>query len=169
MAAAAEAAGGEDLALDLVGVLGEHLHVDLPVVQKHHVAHADVVDEVGIVHIHRMDFLADLPAHRERELLPWQQFQRHGQVAGADGRTLRVHEDADGHVAFLGGVTQILDHAAGPVVGRVGHVEPRDVHAGVEHFADHLGGTGGRPERGDDFGFAHKALRPMHDRGAPSR
>ena len=48
----------------------------------------------------------------------------------------------------LGGFgADVGDHAAHPVVRRVGHVEPEDVHARVDQLADHLGGIGGGAER----------------------
>ena len=38
---------------------------------------------------------------------------------------------------------------------RVGHVQPGDVHARIDQFAQDLRRLGGGAERGDDFGFAH--------------
>ena len=55
VAAAAQFAVGEDLALDLVAGLVEDLHLDGAVVHEHDVADVDVVDELGIIDIHGID------------------------------------------------------------------------------------------------------------------
>jgi hypothetical protein len=101
VATAAERAGGQHFALDLVAGLGQHLHLDGAVVEQHHVADADVVDEVGVVHVHGMLFLAAFAAHGQRELLAGLEIQRHGQVAGADRRPLRIHQNPDVLLAGL--------------------------------------------------------------------
>ena len=95
VAAAAELAFGEDFAFDLVAVLGEHLHLDRAVVNQHHVADADVVDEILVIHVHGMLLQIAFAADGEGEFLAGLQIQRHADVAGADGRALRVHHDAD--------------------------------------------------------------------------
>ena len=156
VAAAAELAGREDFALDLVAVLGEHLHLNLAVVEQHHVAHADIADEVLVVHLHGVLLLALLAAHGEGELLPWFEVERHFEIAGADGRSLRVHEDADGALAGLGGGTEMLHGRAHPIVRRVRHVKPGDVHAGVHELADDFRRTCGGTKRGDNFGASHR-------------
>ena len=95
VAAAAEFAFGEHFALDLVAGLGEHLHFDGAVVNEHHVADVDVVDEIGVVHVHGALLLAAFAADGEGEFLAGLQIERHADVAGADGRPLGVHHDAD--------------------------------------------------------------------------
>jgi hypothetical protein len=159
VAAAAELAGREDFALDLVAVLGEHLHLNLAVIEQHHVAHADIADEVLVVHLHGVLLLALLAAHGEGELLPWFEVERHFEIAGADGRSLRVHEDADGALAGLGGGTEMLHRRAHPIVRRVRHVKPGDVHASVHELADDFRRTCGGTKRGDNFGASHRDWR----------
>ena len=94
VAAAAELAFGEDFAFDLVAGLGEHLHFDGAIVDEHHVADVDVVDEIGVIDVHGAFLLAAFAADGEGEFLAGLQVERHAEVAGADGRALRVHHDA---------------------------------------------------------------------------
>ena len=136
---AAQRAGCEDFALDLVLVLRQHLHVDLAVVDQHGVTNADVADEVLIIHVHGVQLFAFLAAHGERELLSRLEIQCGGQVACADGGPLRVHENADRFLAGRCGGANVFRHPAHPIVRRVGHIKPGDVHAGVDELAEHLG------------------------------
>ena len=102
-----------------------------------------------------MVFLATLAPDGQREFLARFEVQRGGQVPGADGRPLRVHHDAGGKVALPRGGADVADDTMDPIVQRVGHVEPKDIHARVEEMADHFRGIGGRPESGNDPGFSH--------------
>src|ERR1041384_5049195 len=70
MTAAAESAFGEHFALNLVTLLGEDLHLNRAIVEQHHVVNVDILDEILVVHIHRMQFLAPFAADSEGELLP---------------------------------------------------------------------------------------------------
>ena len=144
VAAAAERAGGEHFALDLVAGLGEHLHLNRAVVNQHHVADADVVDKILVVHVHGMFLQVVFAADGEGEFLAGLQIQRHADVAGADGRALRVHHDADELPARCGFGADVRDHAAHPVMRRVRHVQAENIDARVHQLADHLGGIGGR-------------------------
>ncbi len=155
VAPAAELAFGEDFAFHLVAFLGEHFHLDRAVVNQHHVTNADVVDEIFVVHVHGMLFQVAFTAHGKGEFLAGLQVERHAQVAGADGRALRVHHDAGVAGALGGFVADGLEHAAHPVMGRVRHVQAEDVHARVHELADHLGGIRGRTKGGNDFRSAH--------------
>src|SRR5208282_1208852 len=156
VAAAAQFAGRENFTLDLVAVLGEHLHFDGAVVNEHHVADVDVVDKIGVVHVHGAFLLAAFAADGEGEFLAGLQIERHADVAGADGRTLGVHHDADVDPARGGRGADVLDQAADPIMRRVGHVEAEDVYAGVHELAEHFRGLGRRAEGGDDFRFAQR-------------
>ena len=155
MAPAAERAGGEHLALDLVAGLGEDLHFDRAVVHEHDVADVDVVDKILVIHVHRMLLQIAFAADGEGEFLAGLQIERHAEVAGADGRALRVHHDADELPARGGGGADVLDDAAHPIVRRVRHVEAEDVDAGVNELADHFRRIRGRTERGNDFRSAN--------------
>ena len=75
VAAAAELAVGEDLALHLVAALGEHLHLDGAVVHQHHVVHLDVIHEFGVVDVHGIDLLALGAADGEGEFLAGRELQ----------------------------------------------------------------------------------------------
>ena len=155
MAAAAERAFGEDLAFDFIALLGEDLHLQRAVVEQNDVADVDVFDEILVVHVHGMLFLAPLAPDGEREFLAGLEVERGGQVAGADGRALRVHHDADRTVALFGSGADVADDAMDPVMRRVRHVEAKHVHARVDELAEHFRGIGGGTEGGDDFGFSH--------------
>src|ERR1051326_7184795 len=167
VAAAAELAFGQDLALDLVAVLGEDFHLERAVVNEHNVADADVVDEILVVHVHGAFLLAAFAAHGERELLSGPHFQGQRPLAGADGRALGVHQNADKSLAGLGGGTDVTHDASDPIVLRVRHVEPEDVDAGVYEPAEHFRRVGGGAEGGDDFGFARGA--GVHGRSIAGR
>ena len=84
-----------------------------------------------------MLLLTPLAANREGEFLPGLEVERGGQVAGADGRTLRVHHDADGNMPFFGRGANVADNAMDPVMQGVRHVDAKDVHAGVDELADY--------------------------------
>ncbi len=160
MAPAAERAGGEHFALDLVAGLGEDLHLNRAVVHQHDVIHVDVVDKILVIHVHRMLLQIALAADGEGEFLAGLQIERHTEVAGADRRPLRVHHDADELPACRGGGADVFDHAAHPIVRRVRHVEAEDVDPGVDEFADHFRRIRGRTQRGNDFGSANTS--PLH-------
>src|SRR5439155_2744894 len=127
MAAASERAFGEDFTLDFVAVFGQELHLNRAVVQQHHVAEVDVPDEILVVHIDGMEFLAVFAADGEREFLARLEVKRGGQVAGPDSRALRVHHDTHGAVAVFGGGADVANHALDPVRRRVRLVEVENV------------------------------------------
>ncbi len=76
-------------------------------------------------------------------------------VAGANGRSLGVHQDAGDDVEFLGHGPDIFDDGAHPVVGRMAHIEAEDIGAGLDEFFELFGRLGGGAEGADDFGFSH--------------
>src|SRR5581483_10615958 len=134
--AAAELAVGEDFAFDLVAMLGVDLHLNGAVVNQDGVALADVVDEIGVVHVHGIFLLALRAADGEGKFLAGLEIERHRKVAGADGRALGIHENADHFVP--GGGANVPHDAAGPVVWRVGHVETENVDAGIDQAGEHF-------------------------------
>src|SRR6266498_1490439 len=155
MAPAAERAFGEDFAFDLIALLGENFHLDRPVVEQHDVVDVDVLDEILVVDIHGMQFFAAFATHRQSEFLAGLEVQLCRQIAGANGRALRIHHDADGPVSFPRSGADVMDDAIHPFVRRVRHVQPEDVHTGVDELADHFGRVRRGAERGDDFGLSH--------------
>ena len=83
-----------------------------------------------------------------------------GEGVQPDLRALEVGEDAD---PVPGGVRRLADQpVAALVVGvaAVAHVEPGDVHAGVDQLADLLRGRGGGAEGADDLGSTHAPSLP---------
>src|SRR6202451_4708196 len=96
-------------------------------------------------------------ADSEREFLSGLQIQRHTEVAGADGRALRVHHDADELAACGGGGANIFDGQGPPIVKSIPHVEAENIDARFDKLADHFGGIRGWAERGDDFSSADDA------------
>ena len=153
MAAAAEFALGEDLALDFVSGLGEDFHFDGAVVDEHDIADVDVVDKVGVVDINGAFLFAALAADGEGEFLSGLEAEGDAEFAGSDGGALGVEHDADELASGGGGGADVFDDAADPVMGRVGHVQAENIDAGVDEPADHVGRIGGRAERGNDLVF----------------
>ncbi|MDB6124928.1 MAG: cation transport ATPase [Pedosphaera sp.] len=138
MATAAELAIGKDFAFNLVAVFGEDFHLNGTIVHEHNVAYVDVVDEPGVIDVDGVDFLALGTTDSESEAFAGMEIERGGEFAGADGGALGIHEDADANIAGGGGCPDVLDHAAGPIMGAVGHVETEDVQADVNEAADHF-------------------------------
>src|SRR5215471_4696007 len=128
MAATAQTAFSQNLALDLVAVLGQHFHFDGAVVEQHHVPNTDVVDEILVIHIHRTLFFTPFSAHGEGELLAGPQRQRHGQFAGPDCRSLGIHHDPDVALTPAGSATDVPYHASYPVMWGVRHVQAENIH-----------------------------------------
>ncbi len=78
-----------------------------------------------------------------------------GEVLQPDLGALEVGEDADAVPALVGG---LADQPVGDLVvgvAAVAHVQPGDVHPGVDELAQPLRGRDGRAEGADDLGFAH--------------
>lgn len=69
VAAAAEGAACKDFALDFVGVLGEDLHFDFPIIDQDGVADGNVVNEVVVINVHGVEFLAGIAANGKPEFL----------------------------------------------------------------------------------------------------
>ena len=156
MSSAAELSRRQHFTLNLVAKLLQHAHVDRPVVHEHDVALADVVDEILVVHVHRVHLLARLAAHREREFFTRLQIQLARQIARADRRPLSVEQDADKLPLLLRGGADLRHDAADPVMRRVRHVQPRDIHAGGHQLPEHLRRFRGGAEGGDNFCASHK-------------
>ena len=126
-----------------------------PLSMQHHVAHVDVVDEIRVVHVHGMFFLAAFAADGEGEFLAGLEIQRHAEVAGADGRALRVHHDADMKLT-LGGrgadvrTTRRTQSCGACDMFRRKMLTPASISAAIISAR-----IGGRAEGGDDFRFSH--------------
>ena len=155
MASRAEHALGQHLALHAVFLLGQNLHVDVPVVHHDNVPVVNVVDQAVIVHVHRVVLLAFGSTDGEFHHVPRVQIQIGGHVAGADGGALGVHHDGDVGRRLAGHLADARDHGSDPFVGAMAHVQPEDVGAGGDEAGEHLGRVGGRTEGADNFSFAH--------------
>jgi hypothetical protein len=150
----AEQARGEDLAADAVVDLAQDLEVDDPVVDKHHVALRNVIDESVVIHADGVELLAVGAPHGELHDVADLEVELGSEVAGADRGALRVHEDADRHGQLGGDGPDGGDDLPHPIVVGVAHVEPEDVHAREDHLPQALGGFGCRTKGGDDLCFA---------------
>src|SRR4030095_4463108 len=93
------------------------------------VSFLDVVDQAIVVHIHRIGFFALGSAHGEFKDVAGFEVQIGLEVAGANGRTLRVPENWDGTAKFLRDGANSRDNLAHPVMLRVTHVESENVSA----------------------------------------
>ncbi len=91
----------------------------------------------------------------QSEFLAGFEIQRNAQIAGANGRSLRVHHDADKNISSRGCGTDVFDDATDPIMGRVRHVEAKDIDAGLNKFAEHFRGIRCGSKSGDDFRVAH--------------
>ena len=153
-----ELAGDEDAAADAGLVFGEDFEAEEAVVDEDGVADLDVVDEVLVVDVDGADFFALHAAGAgfdgEIEDFAGLEFERDGEVAGADFGALDVHHDGDVAAEAGGDGADAADDGAGPVVFRVRHVEADDVGAGADHLFEHFLAFGGGPEGEDDFGAA---------------
>jgi len=139
--------------------------VDFAVVDEDDVADVDIIDEVFVIDVDGMFFLAAFAADGEGKMLAWAEVEGDGEVAGADGGALGIHKDGDGEVCGFGGAADILGDALDSGVGGVGHIEAKDIDAGLDHLPDPFWGVGGGAECGDDFGFSHGS--PVHFLGEP--
>lgn len=155
VAAAAESAAGEDFAFDFVGMLGEDFHFNFAVVDEDGVTNGNVVDEVVVIDIDGVEFLAGFAANGEPELLARVEVESGFEVTSADGGPLCVHKNAGVLAEIGGGSTNGFDDGAGPVMSAVGHVEAEDIDASGDHIADHFGGFSGGAEGGDNLRLSH--------------
>ena len=155
VAAGAEHALGQDFAVDAVFFFGQHLHVEVAIVDQHDITLVNVVDQPVVVHVHRVEFLAFRPAHGELDLVSRVQIEVGCHVAGPDGGALGVHHDGDIRRSLAGYLADAGDDDADPFVRGMAHVEPENIGAGGDQAGQHLGGIRGRAESADDFGFAH--------------
>ena len=73
---------------------------------------------------------------------------------GADFGPLQVAQDAERPAFFFAHLADFLDDGDFALVGAVRKVEPDDINAGADHFANDGLGVGGGPERGDNLGAA---------------
>jgi hypothetical protein len=86
------------------------------------------------------------------------------ELASADLGTFGVEHEGDMLVrALLEGLIQIVDLLAVRLVVAVGEVETGDIHAGVDHLNEHLGGVAGGAERADDLGAAEAGIDGFED------
>ena len=115
-----------------------------------------IIDEIIVINIDRMQFLAGFASNSEPELLSRMQVQSSFQVAGPDSRPLSVHENAGVNVQFGRNRPNMFNNAAHPIVRAVRHIQSKNIHAGDDQLANHLGGLSGGTERGDNLRFPHQ-------------
>ena len=83
-------------------------------------------------------------------------------------RALQIDQDADRPVILGLDLADARHQLAHPVVIGVAHIDAEDVGAGLEQPADDGAISGGRTERGDDFGAplpSHRALKALSRAG----
>jgi hypothetical protein len=158
VASASQGAGGQNFALDFVGVFGQDFHVDFPVVDQDHVIDIDVIDEILVIDVHGMLFLALFTTNGEGEGLAGFEVERYGQVAGTDGGPLGIHENAGGDVEVFGSGSDMGHDLADPGMRGVGHVQTKNVHPSPNQEVDHFRGIGSGTEGGNYFGFSHPGM-----------
>ena len=68
---------------------------------------------------------------------------------------LGVKHDCAEDAGVVHGLAEVVERLLVVLVGAVGEVEARDVHAGAEQLLEHGHGAGGRAERADELGLGH--------------
>lgn len=126
-----------------------------PVVHEDGIAFVDVPDEVRVIDIDGLLFLAVRAFDRELEDIAWFQFQRDRQVARANGRSLRIHHDRAGDAHLFRSGTDALKDVAGPLMRGVAHVQAGHVHARPNHLLQHLGRFDAGANGARDLGVSH--------------
>ena len=121
----------------MTGLL-QNLHLDRPVVDQHDVSHRDIVHEILVVDVDRAFLLAAFATHGQGKFLAGLKVQRHGNVAGTDGRALGIHHDPHVCVAGPGGATHLCHDATHPVVRGMGHIQAKHVHPGLDQLLNHF-------------------------------
>ena len=91
------------------------------------------------------------------------------QRSGADLRALQILQDADGAGFAIGGAAQAGDVAGVVLVGAVGEVEARDVHAEAKQVAHGGFGVAGGADGADDFGAARRRTGGQSSAGSGRR
>jgi hypothetical protein len=87
------------------------------------------------------------------------------EAAGADLHALRIEHHRDVRVELARGLAHHLEPLAVLDVGIVREVEPRHVHAGVDHRLDRVEAIAGRADRRDQLGLSD--LAPTHGEPSP--
>jgi hypothetical protein len=160
VAAVAELAGGQGAADELVrSAFLDRLHAQVAVVDDDGAADLDVIDQLRVVDVGGDRLGPFLAVDREADEVADLEVERFFQHAGADGRSLRVEQQADLQPDPGGDFADGLGRGAHPLVGRVRHVEAKDIHPHRDEGLERGRGRGGRPEGGDDFGAAHGGSR----------
>ena len=149
-------ARGEYLADELVLAFLDRAYAQVAVVDDDDATHLDVLDQVRVVAVDRNLNRARLALDREADPVADLQVVGLLHVAGANGRPLCVEQQRDLLVDARGNGADILGDLAHLVVVRVRHVEAEDIHAHADEPLEGGGAPGGRSERGDNFGTAHK-------------
>ena len=137
VAAGAEVALSEELALHAVGVFFQHLHVDHAVVHQHDIAHMNVVHETVVVHIHRELLLALRAANGEFKNVAGFEVELRREVPSADRGALRIEKNAAVRMQPGGDTANALHHITHPIVPGVAHVQAENIRAREDQIPDH--------------------------------
>ena len=163
VATGAEAARGEDAAVDGGFVFGDDFETHEAAIDEHHGADGDVGREAGVVDIDAADGLCG-GFGVEGEGFADGEVDGFGDWAGADFGALDVHHDGDVAIDACGDFADAADALDDPIASGVGHVEADDIDAGEDEFFELLRALGGRAESCDDFSVPKIASR--HKDGA---
>ena len=138
----------------------DDVQTDQAVIHQDAVADAQVVGEAGVGHGDFVFVANHCLVGGEGEGLAGDQrdivatFQLHG----TDFRTLGIQQDGCVLAGLGHHFTQVADTGAVLFVITVREVQAHDVHAGVEHLAEHFFGFGLGTDGADDFGLFHVSL-----------
>ncbi|MBS1251542.1 MAG: hypothetical protein MAG451_00575 [Anaerolineales bacterium] len=132
-----------------------HLEGEVAVVDEQAIAGCEVVRQAGVADRGALT-ITDHVARREGEGLS--RFERNfpiGNLADADARPLQVLHDGDGPAHLPTDVPQPADHLRMALVCAMGEIQPRHVHAGLDHGPQGLRRARSRANRADNLGTMH--------------
>ena len=129
MTTRAQSARCDHLAADPVFQFFEYQQVDHSIVHKHCVAFGDVVNQTVVINVHGVGFLAFGSAHGELENIARLKLQVRFEIAGANGRSLCIHQDCNRAAEFLCDCANTRHDCTDPVALGVTHVEAKNIGA----------------------------------------
>ena len=114
--AGAKHAGREHAAAHPFALFLQDFHVHDAVVHEHGISHGDVIHQAVVIDIHRILLLAPLAAHGELNDIPRLEVELGGEIARANGRPLRVHQNADHCIEIGRHLANARDDGAHPLM-----------------------------------------------------
>ena len=151
----AEFAAVDDGGDDIVSACAHDAQLEQAVGKKNAVALADLIRQTGVGGADALGRAFHILGCNKKALArnksDWPAFQ---ESAGADFGPRHVGKDCRGPLEARGSGADGFDGAGVLLLGAVGEIQPRDVHACLEEAVDHLGAAAGGTEGTNDLGAA---------------